>query len=77
MKVKLTLSGSLRTIYKDKEAETIKEIAEPITVKELLYNLGINPIVVPSILINGECASKDFLITEDVEIVVFGPLAGG
>ncbi|KUO50953.1 MAG: hypothetical protein APF76_03125 [Desulfitibacter sp. BRH_c19] len=77
LKIKLSLSGSLRHIYEDKQSEIVIEVQNPTTVRKLLCSIGINPIVVARVFVNGKCESKDYLIATDEEIVLLGPLAGG
>jgi hypothetical protein len=38
---------------------------------------GINPLLIVNVLVNGEKREKDFLLEEDCELFLFGPLAGG
>lgn len=77
LRIKLILSGSLRQIYKDKQTEIPIKLENSTTVKNLICSIGINPIVVTNVFINGKVESKDYLITTDQEIVLLGPLAGG
>lgn len=77
LRIRVILSGSLRQIYKDIGPELVIDLEKPTTVRELLCKLGINPLVVASVFVNGQCRSKDYLISVDEEIVLLGPLAGG
>lgn len=78
MEIKVKLSGSLRGIYPNMDSEILVEIQEPTPLQELLVKLGMNPLVVAAILVDGNVSSKDFLITKDTnEIILVGPIAGG
>ncbi len=77
LRIKLILSGSLRQIYNDKQSEIVIELENPTTVRKLLCATGINPIVVTNVFVNGKCESKDYLLANEEEIVLLGPLAGG
>ena len=61
MKIKVKLSGSLRGIYREMDSEILVLIDEPTSMQELLVKLGINPLVVAAILVDGNVRSKDFL----------------
>ncbi|WP_035267551.1 MoaD/ThiS family protein [Desulfitibacter alkalitolerans] len=76
-RIRVIVSGSLRQIYKDIGTELVVDLEKPTTVRELLCIMGINPIAVASVFVNGKCKSKDYLITKNDEIVLIGPLAGG
>ena len=78
MKIKVKLSGSLRGIYREMDSEILVLIDEPTSMQELLVKLGINPLVVAAILVDGNVRSKDFLVAKDTnEIILVGPIAGG
>ena len=78
MKVKINLSGSLRGIYADKGSEIVVSVNMPVTIRNLLVEAGINPLVVAAVLVDGDLKSKDFTIEEKVnEITLVGPIAGG
>lgn len=78
MKIKVNLSGSLRGIYADKGGEIFVDINEPVTIRYLLVETGINPLVVAAVLVDGNMKGKDFIIGKEVhEITLIGPIAGG
>lgn len=79
MRISLRLSGSLRLIYPDKDENMIVETEGPITVRNLLYKLGISHFVATIILVDEKkIEDKDCLINgEEVNITIIGPVAGG
>lgn len=77
MKINIKLSGSLLLIYKDLDEQMTVHIDEPISIRCLLHKTGIHPSVAPMVLVDGEVRDKDFIIEEEVELMVIGPLAGG
>jgi sulfur carrier protein ThiS len=77
LKLKVILSPNLKAILADKPTEMIVEIHEPLSIKELLFRIGINPRVVLMVVVNGTVKNKNYQIEEDGKILLFGPLAGG
>ena len=77
MRVEIRLSGSLSALVQDQPAEHVIELAEPISVKALIRRINISPLLVMMVLVNGERREKDFMITEDAQIALIGPVAGG
>jgi molybdopterin converting factor small subunit len=78
MKVKIYLSGHLKSLFPELSKEIVLEVEKPISVDELANRLGITPWIIMSAIINGQARGKDHLINEDnAEITLIGPMAGG
>lgn len=78
MKVKIYLSGHLKSLFPDHPKEIVLDVEKPISVDDLASQLGITPWIIMSAIINGQARSKDYLIEEDnAEITLIGPMAGG
>jgi len=77
IKAKVLLSANLRAILEGKPEVITVEIDQPMSIKELLVQIDINPLVVVMALVNGTKRSKDFRIEHDAEITLLGPVAGG
>ena len=78
MKVTIRLSGSVRAIYPNLNEEIVLEISEPMSIKRLLLQIGINPLVAPLIAVDEKLANTNYIINEEENVInVMGPLAGG
>lgn len=82
MKITLRISESLLSIYREMgnplKATLELDLDKPATLNSILLKLGINPILVPMIIIdNKRVSSLDYLIKNDKTIILIGPLAGG
>jgi hypothetical protein len=78
MQIEVILYGNLRAIYSDKPERIDLKINQPVSIVEVLCELGINPLVVTKVLVNGEAKDKGFQIEgEDLRLELVGPLAGG
>ena len=82
MKVTLKISESLLAIHREGGRplkETIEiEIEKPTNLLSILFGEGINPLLVPMVIINNKrLSSLDYLIEQDEVITLVGPLAGG
>jgi hypothetical protein len=85
--ITLRLSESLLSIFRDsgtpkEETKTIIYRTEKgITVKEILTDQGINPLLVPMVVLDTEAGNnkidKDTLLEKDSVLTLYGPLAGG
>ena len=77
MRVEIRLSGSLSALMQDQPVEQVVELDEPISVQALIRRINISPLLVMMVLVNGERREKDFMSTEDAQIALIGPVAGG
>lgn len=77
MKVKIILTASLRAVLEDKPEVVVLEIDEPMSIRQLLIETGINPLIVMKIFVDGVQGNKEDHIDKDVEIVLMGPVSGG
>lgn len=78
MKVTIRLSGSMRAIYPNLDEEIVLEISEPMSIKNLLIHIGINPLVAPLVSVDQKLKNMDYVIKEEENVItVIGPLAGG
>lgn len=82
MQITLKLSESLLSIYKTAGIdfkETFNIMSDtPMTIRDILMNAEISPILTPMIIVNNKsCSSINEVIVEDSTITLIGPLAGG
>jgi sulfur carrier protein ThiS len=81
MIITLKLSESLLSIYHaagQHMAETIvMELTEPMTIAQILEQVGINPLLTPMVLVDEEMCKPTQLIEQNSAITLIGPLAGG
>jgi len=77
MKIKLKISNSLLTIYKNLEEEKNIIIEGKKTIREILHSIGVNPLLTPIVLIDNQKVSMEYEISKDIEITLIGPLMGG
>ncbi len=82
MKITLRLSESLLSIYRE-TSNPLQEVMvinldEPTTLHSIIVKAGINPALVPMIIINNKRVSYlNILVDNDETITLIGPLAGG
>ncbi|SHJ55615.1 hypothetical protein SAMN02745751_02833 [Dethiosulfatibacter aminovorans DSM 17477] len=77
MDITVKLSNSMLLIYEDKKETEKLVIDKPMTVNEILMEIGVNPILAPMILIDSKRVGKNHIIDSNELITVIGPLAGG
>lgn len=83
--ITLRLSESLLSIFRDQGTpiqETFQVKAEPgATVLEVIAAQGISPLLVPMVAMTTQTGSnridKNTSLDKDVELTLYGPLAGG
>lgn len=83
--ITLQLSESLLCIFRDTGApreETIHCRAVPgVTVKKILIDQGINPLLVPMVAMDTRAGNKKIdhntRLEKDIVLTLYGPLAGG
>ncbi|MZQ99209.1 MAG: hypothetical protein GT601_16200 [Acidaminobacter sp.] len=82
MQITIKLSESLLSIYKTAGIdfkETFNIMSDtPMTIRDILMNAEISPMLTPMIIVNNKsCSSINEVIVEDSTITLIGPLAGG
>jgi hypothetical protein len=77
MKAKIILTASLRAVLEEKPEVVEHEINQPMSIRRLLIETGINPLIVMKVFVDGIQRSKEDLLDRDVEIVLMGPVSGG
>ncbi|MFO7737388.1 MAG: hypothetical protein R6V46_02845 [Desulfatiglandaceae bacterium] len=77
MKAKIILTASLRAVLEKKPEVVEHEINQPMSIRRLLIETGINPLIVMKVFVDGIQRSKEDLLDRDVEIVLMGPVSGG
>jgi hypothetical protein len=83
--ITLCLSESLLSIFRDMgrplEETIVIQAASGITALEVMAGQGINPLLVPMMAVktqDGTCRiDRDTAFKTDVELIFYGPLAGG
>ncbi len=75
MYVTVRTGGSLLRKYVPQPKEV--ELQTPVTVKELLADLGIPDGLVAAVVINGEKSAKNYLLKGGEEVVLIPPITGG
>lgn len=71
------IAGTLRGIVDTLPSRTVVERAGAPTVRQLSADIGIPPILVVLAFVNGRKRGLDEPLTEDAEIYLMGPTAGG
>lgn len=78
MQIKVILHGNLKAIYSDKPEEINLQIDDSTSVMNVLGELEISPLVVTTVLIDGDTKDKQALLKKENEkLELIGPLAGG
>ena len=77
MRIVLHLSGGLRAILPHLPEEIAIDVEEPVSLREILVQAGINPLLVVLITVDGKRGEKDQVIDHDARIGLVGPMAGG
>jgi len=77
MEIKLKISNSLLSIYNNLEEEKTIIIEEVKTIGEILYIIGVNPLLTPIILIENKKVTINHEVSKNTEITLIGPLMGG
>lgn len=74
---KIHIAGTIRGIVDHLPPETVVETASPATVRELAAGIGVPPILVVLAFVNGRKHGLDEPLTEDADVYLMGPVAGG
>jgi len=77
MRITLHLSGGLRAVLGDLPEEIIIHVEGPASLRHILAQAGINPLLVMMVTVDGERGDKDQAVDHDAEIGLIGPMAGG
>ena len=77
MKAKVILTGSLQSILEDRPKEVMLEVDQPVSIRQLLIQMGINPRIVMKVFVDGIQREKGDQIDKEAEIILMGPVAGG
>ena len=77
MKAKIILTASLRAVLEERPEVVEREINQPMSIRRLLIETGINPLIVMKVFVDGIQRSKEDLLDRDFEIVLMGPVSGG
>lgn len=83
--ITLRLSESLLCIFRDtgtpREETMHCRAASGVTVKEILIDQGINPLLVPMVAMDTKAGNKKIdlntVLEKDTVLTLYGPLAGG
>ena len=77
MRFTVRISNTLRCIIDGLPSKVSVERAEPLTVSQLAADLDIPPILVVNAIVNGTKRDLNHQLTDDAEIALMGPVAGG
>jgi hypothetical protein len=77
MRITLHLSGGLRAVLAHLPEEMTIRMEGQASLREILVEAGINPLLVMLITVEGERREKDQVIDHDARIELVGPMAGG
>ena len=77
MNFTIHISGTIRGIVDNLPAQTVAETTSPTTIRQLAAEIGVPPILVVLAFVNGRKQGLDEPLTEDAEIYLMGPVAGG
>ena len=71
------IAGTIRGIVDNLPRQTVVETTSPSTVGQLAAEIGIPSILIVLAFVNGRKKGLDEPLTEDAEIYLMGPVAGG
>ena len=77
MRITVKISNTLRHIVDGLPSELIVEKSAPLTVGQLATHLKIPTVSVVIAFVDGIKCPLDYRLTEDAEIALIGPIAGG
>ncbi len=77
MNFTIHIAGSIRGIVDNLPRRARVETAAPTTVRKLATGIGVPPILVVLAFVNGRKHGLDEPLTEEAEIYLIGPVAGG
>ena len=77
MRFTVRISNTLRYINNGLPSKVSVEREEPLTVSQLAADLDIPPILIVNAFVNGIKCDLNHQLTDDAEISLMGPVAGG
>ncbi len=78
IKVKVKIHGHVRSLLHDKREDLEISLSRPTTVSDMIQKeMGVNPLIFASVVVNGKRQKRDFLIDADADILLVSPVAGG
>lgn len=77
MRINLHPDGNLRAVLTHLPALIELDLPGPTSVREVLVQAGINPLLVVAVIKNGRPIPKDSLLEEEADLGLAGPLSGG
>lgn len=77
MQVIIRISGNLANILSSLPKEIVMEFDGPISLEGLLSEMAINPLIITTIVVNNRLEDRKFMLMQDSEVLLIGPMAGG
>lgn len=77
MQVKVTVRGHVAELMPGGRSIWHLELVEPKTIREIVQEIGSNPLLFSVVSVNGKKVDKDYLVSSDAEVVLVSPTAGG
>ena len=77
MEITIAVHGHAKEFIPGGRDKLVVEAAKPLTVRQLLNDVGIKPEIFAGVFVNGERRDLDFELTEDSEVILMSPTAGG
>lgn len=77
VQVIIKISGNLANILTSFPKETVMEFKGPISLGGLLLEMAINPLIITTIVVNNRLEDREFILMQDSEVLLIGPMAGG
>ena len=75
--VNITVHGHAVEFFPDKKGRFGLELAEPLTIRDILGRLGVKPELVAIVLVNGHRQGTNYVPIDGDEIAFLSPVAGG
>jgi len=77
MKVRVNAFGQMRELFPGRQAQVELELPAPVSLRDIICELGINPLIVMMCTVDGQYRDKEFVPEDGAEIVLIAPPAGG
>ena len=75
--VRVSVRGHAVEYFPGKEERFDFPVDEPVTVRQMLGALGVNPLLIMMVNINGVKRPKDHPLNDGDEVLLFSPPSGG
>ncbi|MCL2497022.1 MAG: MoaD/ThiS family protein [Symbiobacteriaceae bacterium] len=75
--VHMGIRGHCAEYFPELPEEFTHQCGVGLTLRQVMVSLGINPLLIMGVVVNGKLAKKDYLLQEGDKVILLSPPTGG